>query len=191
MLKDHIKESIDLEGQLLGDADLHSTFDRVVEAVVVSFRSGNKVLAAGNGGSAADAQHFTAEFMGKYKMAREAWPAIALTADSAIITAWANDHSYENIFQRQIEGLGKAGDVLFVFSTSGNSKNILLALAAAKKANITTVAFLGNGGGGAKGLADHEIIIPSNNVARVQEAHKLIYHSLAEEIEKRCVVALA
>jgi len=187
MLKDHIKESIGLQGRLLEDAGLHTTFDLVVDLVVAAFRSGNKVLAAGNGGSAADAQHFTAEFMGKYKMVRAAWPAIALTADSAIVTAWGNDHSYDGIFERQIEGLGKPGDVLFVFSTSGNSKNVLLALAAAKKINIATVAMLGNDGGKAKGLADHEVIIPSNNTARIQEAHKLIYHSLAEEIEKRCV----
>jgi D-sedoheptulose 7-phosphate isomerase len=190
MLQDYIKESIELQGQLLGDAGLATTFEKIVAAVTAAFVAGNKVLAAGNGGSAADAQHFTAEFMGKYKLSRRAYPAIALNTDTSIITAWSNDNSYDEIFKRQIEGIGKPGDVLFVFSTSGNSKNILLALAAAKKCGITAIAFLGRGGGAAKGLADLEIIIPSDNTPRIQEAHKLIYHSVAEEVEKLCSVKI-
>jgi len=186
MLKDYFKESIALQKQLADDAGIAAAFDAAVGAVAAAFRSGNKVLAAGNGGSAADAQHFAAEFVGRYKLERKAFPAIALNTDASIITAWSNDYSYDEIFKRQIEAIGKPGDVLFVFTTSGNSKNILLALEAAKKMGIRTIAFLGRGGGRARGMADLEVIIPSENTPRIQEAQKLIYHGIAEEVEKIC-----
>lgn len=185
MLEDYIKESTALQNDLLKDKKAQAVFEKIVDAILASFRAGNKILVAGNGGSAADAQHFAAEFMGKYKLPRKAYPAVALSTDTSFLTAWSNDNGYDGVFERQIEGIGKPGDVLFVFSTSGNSKNVLQAFQAAKKIGIKTVALLGCGGGAAKSMADLEIVIPSNNTPRIQEMHTLICHSIAEEVEKR------
>lgn len=185
MIKEYLAESQALAGVLAKDATLPQRFEKTVDTVVTAFKTGHKVLAAGNGGSAADAQHFSAEFVGKYKMVRDAYPAIALTTDVSVLTAWANDVAFEGIFERQIEGLGKKGDVFFGISTSGNSKNVIAALAKAKSMGLTTVAMLGGDGGQTKGMADIEFIIPSKNTPRIQEMHKLFLHSIAEEAEKR------
>jgi D-sedoheptulose 7-phosphate isomerase len=187
MINFYIQESIALHGELLKDASLPGKYAKVVEAVFDAFKRGNKVLVAGNGGSAADAQHFAAEFVGKYKMVRKAMPAISLTVDTSTLTAWSNDNSFDDVFARQMEALGKAGDIFFGISTSGNSKNILAAFAKAKEMKISTVALLGCDGGKTKGIADLEFIIPSKNTPRIQEMHTLILHSIAEEAEKRMV----
>jgi D-sedoheptulose 7-phosphate isomerase len=185
MIREYLAESQALAGVLAKDAMLPQRFEKTVDAVVAAFKTGHKVLAAGNGGSAADAQHFSAEFVGKYKMVRDAYPAIALTTDASVLTAWANDVAFEGIFERQIEGLGREGDVFFGISTSGNSKNVIAALAKAKSMGLTTVAMLGGDGGEIRGMADIEFIIPSKNTPRIQEMHKLFLHSIAEEAEKR------
>jgi len=144
---------------------------------------GKKLLTAGNGGSAADALHLAEELVGRFDKERPALPAIALNADPTLLTCIGNDYGFDRLFSRQIEGLGQPGDVLVVFTTSGNSNNILLALHAAKAKGIKTIALLGKTGGKAMGLADHEILIPSGTTARVQELHTFIIHSWLTLIE--------
>jgi len=146
---------------------------------------GNKILICGNGGSAADAQHFAAELIVRYENERKSIPAIALTTDSSIITACANDYSYDKIFSRQIEALGTHGDILIGISTSGNSKNILQAFKVAKNKNMITFGLTGNNGGKMISMEiDNMIIIPSNITARIQEVHELILHSWCELIDR-------
>lgn len=185
MIDKYLKESIALGHAVLADQTIAKTFIDIVDATYAAIDNGNKILVAGNGGSAADAQHFAAEFVGMYKIARRAHPALALTTDTSALTAIANDRHFDHVFERQVEALGKEGDILFVLTTSGNSKNLVTALAAAKKLGVTTVAFLGKDGGKMRGLADHEIVVPSDNTPRIQEIHKIMLHSVAEEVEKR------
>jgi D-sedoheptulose 7-phosphate isomerase len=185
MISKYIEESIALQRRLIKDKTFEKKFTKVVEVTLTTFITGNKVMVAGNGGSAADSQHFTAEFVGKYKMVRRPYAAIALTTDTSMLTAWSNDVTFDTVFERQVEALGKPGDMFFGISTSGNSKNILKALAKAKKMGIFTVALLGGNGGRARGMADLEFVIPSKNTPRIQEMHTLLLHSIAEEVEKR------
>jgi D-sedoheptulose 7-phosphate isomerase len=150
---------------------------------IESLRNGHKLIACGNGGSACQAQHLVGELVGRYKSNRAALPAIALTADSAVLTCIGNDYSYEDIFARQIRALGQPGDVLVAFSTSGRSANVLRALEACRELQITSIAFLGRDGGAAAPLADCALIIPHTDTARVQEAHLFLMHSLMDLIE--------
>jgi D-sedoheptulose 7-phosphate isomerase len=185
MIDKYLTESIGLQQAVLADKAIAKTFEDVVDVSFKAIDNGNKILVAGNGGSAADAQHFAAEFVGMYKLVRRAHPALAFTTDASVMTSIANDRHFDHIFERQVEAFGQKGDVLFLLTTSGNSNNLITAIAAAKKRGVTTVAFLGKGGGKTKGLADYEIIIPSDNTPRIQEIQKLILHSIAEEVEKR------
>lgn len=139
--------------------------------------SGHKLLTAGNGGSAADALHLAEELVGRFDKDRISLPAIALCADASLLTCIANDFGFDQVFSRQVEGLGRPGDVLVIFSTSGNSANIVAALQAAKSRQLHTIAVLGKNGGAAKGLADHELIVPSDVTARIQEVHTFILHA--------------
>lgn len=154
-----------------------------IAAASKSLGSGNKLLIAGNGGSAADAQHFAAELVGRFYRNREALAAIALTVDTSLLTAVANDLGYEQIFSRQVEALGKSGDVLVAISTSGNSPNILAAARLARESGISVVTLTGNSGGALLELADVAIRVPSDDVARIQEVHELVLHSVAESLE--------
>jgi D-sedoheptulose 7-phosphate isomerase len=138
----------------------------------------------GNGGSAADSQHLAAELVGRFKENRRALRSIALTTDTSVLTCVANDFSYDDIFSRQIEALGREGDVLIAITTSGKSENILRVMKVAKEMGLITVALLGKGGGAAKKYADHALVVPSDSTARIQEAHMLIGHILCEIIEK-------
>ncbi len=150
------------------------------------FEHGGKILVCGNGGSAADAQHFTAELVGRFQVPnRPAWPALALTADTVLLTAWANDVGYEKVFARQVEAFGKPGDVLVGISTSGKSRNVVEALMAAKNAGMPSIAILGGQAGEIGPLADIAIMVPSRETARIQEVHLLIFHVLCELIENR------
>ncbi len=185
MIRKYLEESVRLQKKVLGDRRIAKTFNAIVNATLTSITNGGKILVAGNGGSAADAQHFAAEFVAMYKIARRAHPAVALTTDASILTAIGNDFNFNNIFSRQVEAHGKPGDILFVLTTSGNSMNCMKALRTAKKNGVVTVALLGKGGGKTRGIADYEIIIPSANTPRIQEMQKLILHSVAEEVEKR------
>jgi len=152
-------------------------------AILESLKSGGKLLTCGNGGSAADAMHLAEELVGRYHRERRALAAICLNADPTAITCICNDYGYENVFSRGIEALGKPGDVLVGFTTSGNSANVLAAFEAARARGITTILLAGKNGGKARGTCDHEIIIPSANTARIQEVHTLVLHQWLETVD--------
>jgi len=145
--------------------------------------SGRKLLCCGNGGSACDAAHFTAEIAGRYALERRGFPAIDLTADHSIVTALVNDYPPAELFARQVVAQGAPGDVLCVFSTSGTSANVVRSLEAARAHGLKSVAFLGSGGGACRGLADVELVVPSDVTARVQEVHLVLYHTLCEALD--------
>lgn len=159
--------------------------EAIIEVIKNTFQSGHKLLIAGNGGSAADSQHFAAELIARYKMERKSLPAIALSVDTSAITAIGNDYDFESIFSRQVEGLGKSGDIFLGFSTSGNSKNIIKAMEVAKEQGMICIGLLGRDGGMIKEYCDYSLIVPSENTPRIQETHLVIYHTICEEIEKR------
>jgi D-sedoheptulose 7-phosphate isomerase len=154
------------------------------DLLVQTIRMGNKVLICGNGGSAADAQHLAAEIIGRFEKDRRALPAIALTTDTSILTAVGNDYGYETIFARQVEGLAAPGDILIGISTSGNSKNVVLAVDAAKNVGVKTIGLLGNAGGELSSKVDLAVVVPHSVTARIQEAHVFIIHFWAAWVEK-------
>jgi D-sedoheptulose 7-phosphate isomerase len=160
---------------------------RLSELCLSSLAGGGKILFCGNGGSAADAQHLATEIVVRYKVNRRALPAIALTTDTSILTATANDFSFDEIFSRQVEALARPGDVLIGISTSGKSPNVLKALEAAKAIGATAAGFAGRDGGAMVGLADPLLIVPATVTARIQEMHILIGHMLCEAIEQAFV----
>ena len=159
---------------------------KAAEILCVRLKAGNKILICGNGGSAADAQHIAAELVVRLKSTfdRPAIPAIALTVNTSVLTAGANDYGFETIFSRQIEALANPGDVLIAISTSGNSKNIIMAVEQAKLKGIASIGFLGNEGGKMKDLVDYSLIVPSDNTAYIQESHISIGHILCDIIEQ-------
>lgn len=157
---------------------------KAAENIINSFQKGGKLLIAGNGGSAADAQHFAAELVGKFKKERKALPAIALCTNTSILTAIANDYSFDKVFSRQVEALAKKGDVFFGISTSGNSLNIIEALKTAKRMNCFTIGLTGKTGGNMGKICDILINVDSEETPRIQETHILIIHILCELIEK-------
>lgn len=172
----------------------HRIKDQLMEDIVnavdllsVCYKNGNKLLLCGNGGSAADCQHIATEMMIRlsHHIQRPALPAIALTTDSSNLTAGGNDIGFENIFARNVEGLGKAGDVLLAISTSGNSPNIIKAAHAANNKQMNVIGFLGGNGGKLKDLVDLPIVIPSSNVQRIQEGHITIAHIICELVEDK------
>lgn len=156
----------------------------VAQACVEVYKNGKKILIAGNGGSAADAQHFAAELVGRYGFDRPSLPSIALTTDSSNLTAIGNDYGYEYVFSRQLEGLAQEGDLFIGISTSGNSQNVINAFTSAKERGVTTVALAGRDGGKMAAMADYAIIVPSNATPRIQESHLLIEHMICDIIEK-------
>ena len=156
----------------------------VAEHIISALRAGNKVMICGNGGSAADAQHFAAELVGRYRRQRPAWPAIALTVDSSILTCLGNDYGFEQVFARQIQALGKQGDILIAISTSGVSKNVLAAVEAASASGIRAVGLTGEGSSELGKLVDHHLPIPSTNTALIQQAHIAVLHVLCEIVEE-------
>ena len=156
---------------------------QAASAIAISLKSGGKLLICGNGGSAADSQHFAAELVGRYKKERKALPAISLTTDTSALTAIGNDYGFERVFTRQVEALGKKGDILVALSTSGNSPNILAAIEAAKKLGMQVIGMAGQGGGKMKSLCDTCICIPSSNTPRIQEAHITIIHVICAIVE--------
>jgi D-sedoheptulose 7-phosphate isomerase len=145
---------------------------------------GKKILLCGNGGSAAEAQHIAAEFVCRFKKERKSLPAMALTTDTSILTAVANDYSYDLVFARQVEGLGGPGDILFILSTSGNSKSCLAAARAAKEHGLSTVGFTGAGGGALKGLVDLCFCVPSQVTSHIQEVHLVALHAVCEMVDE-------
>lgn len=157
--------------------------EHIADTIQATLRKGGKILICGNGGSGCEAQHLAAELVGHYKTDRAAMSAIALSADGALLTCIGNDFAFEDIFARQVEGLGKPGDVLLVFTTSGNSCNVTRALEAARRRGLKTIALLGRGGGTARGQADIELIVASHETARIQEAHQFLLHAIMDMIE--------
>lgn len=156
---------------------------KIAEAMAETLRNGHKILLCGNGGSAADSQHIAAEFVGRFKQERRSLAALALTTDTSILTAIGNDYSYEQIFSRQVEGLGEKGDLLIALSTSGNSKNVLEAVKAAKAKGMTSVGFTGSRGGALKEMADLCFLAHSSETPHIQEVHITALHALSEVSE--------
>jgi len=161
-------------------------FEKVTNLSIERLRAGNKILIFGNGGSAAQAQHFAAELVNKFLKIRGPIRAIALTTDTSGLTSIANDTSFDYVFSRQIEALGDKGDVAIGLSTSGKSPNVIEAVKVAKENELLTVVLTGKGGGKLQSLADYLLDVPSENTPRIQEVHILLLHLLAEEIEKKC-----
>lgn len=180
----HFVDSISVKQE--GAKNLPSEIARAILLMTSTIESGGKIMACGNGGSAADAQHFAAELMGRFERERRELPAIALTTDTSILTAIGNDYSYEEVFSKQVRGIGRANDVLIAISTSGNSKNVIAAIVAAKKIGIHVVALTGNGGGKIAALLnerDVHLCVPATRTARIQETHLLMLHCLCDGVD--------
>jgi D-sedoheptulose 7-phosphate isomerase len=183
-IQQHFIDSADLKYQAA--EALSKPIAAAVQAVLACVTSGGKVLACGNGGSAADAQHFSAEFVGRFERERPELGAIALTTDSSILTAIANDYAYERVFSRQVRALGQAGDVLVALSTSGNSANVIAAIEAAHEREMSVVALTGRGGGKIGNLlreTDVHICVPHERTARIQEVHILALHCICDGVD--------
>jgi phosphoheptose isomerase len=166
-------------------ASLGVQIEGAAGAISGALLKGQKLLACGNGGSAADASHLTTEFVCRFNQDRRPYPAISLAVHGGDLTAIGNDYAFEDIFARQVQAFGKPGDVLAAFTTSGNSENILRALKAAKICGLNTIAFLGRDGGRCAGLANIELIVTSNVTARIQEGHKFLLHTICELVEEQ------
>lgn len=183
-IKNEIENSARTKLSILENDELLDIITKVASECVDVYKNKKKILLAGNGGSAADAQHFAAELVGRYGFDRPSLPSIALTTDTSNLTAIGNDYGYDYVFSRQLEGLGVEGDLFIGISTSGNSKNVINAFNSAKKMGIKTVALVGRDGGEMAKIADYSIIVPSNATPRIQESHLLIEHMLCDIIEK-------
>lgn len=179
-----LAESAAAIAALAADPALCAAVDRAAGMVVASLKAGGKLMICGNGGSAADAQHWAAEFVSRFMYDRPGLAAIALTTDTSILTAIGNDYGYERLFARQVEALGRSGDVLFAISTSGRSPNIVAALRAARALGIATVGFTGAGGGDMPGLCDLCLRMPSDSTARIQEGHEAAGHAICALVER-------
>lgn len=179
-----ILNSIKTKFRMLENEDKIKAIERISQIIIDGLKNGKKILIAGNGGSAADAQHFVAELAGKFvSLKRKGLPAIALTTNSSIVTAIGNDFGYDQIFIRQLEALGNRGDVFMGISTSGNSVNIINALRYAKENGLITMGLLGNNGGEMRHLCDFPFIVPSDNTQNIQEAHIMIIHIICQIID--------
>ncbi len=180
-VEDLIKENIETKkGFLSQSRNIETAATKMIECL----KKGNKILLCGNGGSAADSQHIAAELVGRYHRERKGLAAIALTTDTSILTAWSNDYEYATVFSRQVEALGKKGDILIAISTSGNSLNVLKTAETAKKMGIIVVSFTGKDGGKLKPLSDVNVNVESQSTARIQECHLLAYHIICELIDR-------
>ena len=165
-------------------SEIRPAIDQAAQLILSTLKSGNKLLIAGNGGSAAEAAHFATELTGRYAKQRPGLPAIALSSDGSLLTCIGNDYGFDYVFSRQIEALAKSGDLVILITSSGNSSNILEALKTANKHNLKSIAFLGRGGGKAKGLSNCDLIIPGNRGACAQEAHLFLIHHFCELIDQ-------
>ena len=183
-IKRLIASSIESKQKILADEKLLAEISRVASKTAEAYRNGRKVLAAGNGGSAADAQHFIAEFVGRFYYDRPALAGIALTTDTSILTAIGNDYGYDYIFSRQIEANAAEGDIFFAFSTSGNSASIVKAMEAAKAKKVITVGFTGEKPSKMDELSDYLLKVPTADTPRIQEGHALIEHIICQLVEE-------
>lgn len=183
-IKNQIKKSYETKQAIYENEELLNKILEVCKLCVELYRGSNKTILAGNGGSAADAQHIAAELVGRYGFDRPSIPSLALTTDTSNLTAIGNDYGYDKVFSRQLEGMGQKGDIFIGISTSGNSVNIINAFNVAKEKGITTVALVGRDGGEMAKLADYALIVPSDSTPRIQESHILIGHIICDIIEK-------
>ena len=178
-----LKTKLSMLNEALSVLDIRMLAD-IVDVLVKCIRRKNKILVCGNGGSASDSQHFTAELVGKFVKIRKPVACISLNSDTSTLTCISNDFGYEQAFSRQIEGIGNKGDVLVVFSTSGDSNNVLLAVQTAKICGLTTVAFLGKNGGSVNKHADYSLVIRSEQTDTIQECHEILMHTVVWDIEE-------
>ncbi|MFT3844111.1 MAG: D-sedoheptulose 7-phosphate isomerase [Lacibacter sp.] len=184
-IKQLIADSVSVKQQLLSDDAIIAQLDKVSNIIVEAFRNGKKVLFCGNGGSAADAQHLSAELSGRFYLDREALPAEALHVNTSYLTAIANDYSFDVAYARLLKGLGHHGDIVIGLSTSGNSANIVETFRAAKEKGIITIGFTGKTGGKLKELSDYLFNVPSTVTPRIQESHILLGHIICQLVEER------
>lgn len=183
-IKNNFKTTIELLEKIHSDENHTDSIKNAAKTIIESYNSGKKLLIAGNGGSAADAQHIAGELVNKFYKNRKALSAISLTTDTTVLTSWANDKHFDNVFERQIEAHGREGDVFLAITTSGNSKNLIHAVKKANELGMQTIGLLGNKGGEIKEFCKHTIIVPHTDTARIQEAHHVIYHTICELVEK-------
>lgn len=184
-IKDQIKKSYETKQDIYNNEELLNKIEDVAKRCVALYKTDKKTILAGNGGSAADAQHIAAELVGRYGFDRPSIPSLALTTDTSNLTAIGNDYGYDQVFSRQLEGMGQDGDIFIGISTSGNSVNIIKAFESAKKKGITTVALTGRDGGEMAKIADVALVVPSTSTPRIQESHILIGHIICDIIEKK------
>ena len=180
-----INESVKTFTNISKDQHQVVLIENITNTILNAFKSDNKLLLCGNGGSAADAQHIAAELSGRFEIDRKPLNAEALHVNSSFVTAVANDYGYEEVYSRMVEAIGKKGDVLLALSTSGNSKNIIRAIEKANSLGLITIGFSGNDGGAMQNLCKYNLIIPSDNTARIQEAHILVGHIICKLIEQK------
>ena len=185
MVIKNIQESIRLKTELLGKKEIINNSNMIAEKIIECYKNGNKVYFCGNGGSFADAQHLSAELSGRFYFDREPLEVVLLASNVSYLTAVGNDYSYSDIFSREIKSSIKKGDVLICFSTSGKSKNVIKAIEVATNKGAIVVSFIGNDGGEMKDISDINLIIPSNNTARIQECHTLLGHTILEIVENK------
>jgi phosphoheptose isomerase len=188
VLSQSVSEAVQVTQSLVALSGKVATGARLIAD---AFLAGNKILVCGNGGSAAEAAHLTTEFVCRFNRDRPAYPAICLSTHGGDLTAIGNDYAFNNVFARQVEAFARPGDVLIALSSSGNSENVLRALRASRRANCQSIALLGHGGGLCAGLADIEMVVSSTVIARIQEAHLLIIHTMCELIEAELAKAPA
>lgn len=188
-MKPYITHQIEEAARVLSfmahDAELVARVEAAANACIAAFERGNKVMLAGNGGSAADAQHIAAEFVSRFAFDRPGLPAMALTTDTSIMTAIGNDYGYEKIFLRQLQTHGRHGDVFIAYSTSGQSPNVIMALQEAKKLGLVTIGMAGNRGGPMADLSDHYLAVPSADTPKIQEGHAVLGHILCGLVEQK------
>lgn len=184
IIANHLQRSLAALERAAQDAALLATAHKVAAVIIGALRSGNRLLIIGNGGSAADAQHIAAEIMGRYKKERPAYAAVALTTDTSALTAIGNDYSFERVFARQVEGLGRRGDVLMALSTSGRSPNILAALRTARERGLVTIGFTGSNGEALRTACDYLLVAPSDDTPVIQQVYMAFAHGICDEIEQ-------
>ena len=180
-----IKKTLERSTKIIAElSDLSDEINKTANLIVTAINKNRKIIIIGNGGSAADAQHIAAEFLGRYKLKRKSIPAIALTSNSSTTTAIANDYDFSDIFSRQCESLVSKGDVVIGISTSGNSENVVKGLRTSSKNGGLTIGLLGNKGGKIKNIVDVSLIVKDTSTPRIQEAHRVIYHIICEIVEE-------
>jgi len=183
-VEEYLRRSAAALDAVVADAQFRATVEAIAAAVTKALRGNGKLLLAGNGGSAADAQHLAGEFLSRFVSDRQPLPAIALTTDTSVLTAIGNDYGFDHVFERQVRGLGRPGDVFLAISTSGRSRNVLAALRAARAANITTIGFTGKNPGDMAGLCDHCLCAPSAETPIIQQIHIIAGHIVCGLVEQ-------